>query len=216
MTLVSQFPQLPTYNSIFLSKSKHSSIHSENHIRSKFQQPLNKPFTSNPLQPIQPLLPPWTLSLPTIRLDLTQIASSNKSTYVSHIILLIDEYPDHIICLTDGSKWRNRSEYAFSIDNKIVSHLIRNIAFVSTAELMAIFSCWFQLSHLPRNCKYILLTDSLPSLQLIADPYSTNPLIQGIHLILTTLNSLNSDIILIWIPGHVDFPTHDAVDAAAK
>ena len=81
---------------------------------------------------------------------------------------------------------------------------------------MAIFSCLSQLSHLPPNSKYILLTDSLSSLYLIADPYSTYPLIQRIHLILTTLSSLNSDIILIWIPGHVDFPPHDDVDAAAK
>ena len=45
--------------------------------------------------------PPGTLFLPTFRLDLTHIASSNKSTYFSHIKLLVDEYPDHI-CLTDG------------------------------------------------------------------------------------------------------------------
>ena len=71
-------------------------------------------------------------------IDFTETASSNKSTYVSHIKLLIDEYPDHIICLTDGSKSKNqnRSTYAFSIDNKI-----GNIASVSTAELMAISSC---------------------------------------------------------------------------
>ena len=91
---------------------------------------------------------------------------------------------------------------------KLSSHRIRNIASVSTAELMAIFSCLSQLSHLPPNSKYILLTDSLSSLHLIADPYSTNPLIQRIHLTLTTLNLLNSDITLISVSyTHLTLPT---------
>ena len=216
MTSISQFPQLPSYNSIFQPKITHFSTHSNKNIRYKFEQTLHKPFISNPLLPIQPLSLPWTLTPPSIRLDLTQIPSPDKSSYVSHIERLIREYPQHKICLTDGSKSRNRTAYAFSIDAKIVTHRIRNSASISTAELMAIFSCLSQLAQLPPSTKYILLTDSLSSLHLITDPYSTNPLIQRIHLLLTTLNSLCTDIILIWIPGHVDFPPHDAVDAAAK
>lgn len=216
MTSISQSPQLPSYNSIFHSKISHFSNHSNKHIRYKFEQNLHKPFTSNPLLPILSLSPPWTLTPPAIRLDLTKIPSSNKSSYASHIHLLIKEYPHHKICLSDGSKSRNRTAYAFSIDSKIVAHRIRNLASIATAELMAIFSCLSQLSHLPPNTKYILLTDSLSSLHLIAVPSPTNPLIQRIHLVLATLTALCTEVILIWIPGHANFPPHDAVDSAAK
>lgn len=97
-----------------------------------------------------------------------------------------------------------------------MSHRIRNKASVLTAELMAIFSCLSHLSQLPPNTKYLLLTDSLSSLHSLLDLYSTNPLIQRIHLTLLSLTSTNSQITFLWIPGHIDLPEHDAVDEAAK
>ena len=63
---------------------------------------------------------------------------------------------------------------------------------------------------------YLLLTDSLSSLQSIRDPESTNPITQRIHIVLQTLSTIQSSAIFIWIPGHIGHPQHDRVDQAAK
>ena len=81
---------------------------------------------------------------------------------------------------------------------------------------MAIFACLSHTSQLPPNSNFLLLTDSLSSLHSLTDLYSINPLVQRIHLTHLTLNSINSKITFVWIPGHIGLPEHDAVDLAAK
>jgi len=106
--------------------------------------------------------------------------------------------------------------YAYSIDGALVSHHIRYTASVSTAEFMGIFACLSSLTHLSPNSKVLLLTDSLFSLHSLTNLYSTNPLVQRIHLTIYTLNSIGSQIPFAWISSHIGFPEHDAVDDAAE
>ena len=145
---------------------------------------------------------------------LTQISTLNKVTPIHRIRNLIQEYPHHTLCLSDGSKSKTKTAYAYSTEGNITSHRIRNIASIYTAELMVIFACLSP--QLPPNSNFQLLTDSLSSLHSLADLYSTNPPVQRIHLTLLTLNSINSKITFVWIPGHIGLPEHDAVDLAAK
>jgi len=63
---------------------------------------------------------------------------------------------------------------------------------------------------------FILLTDSLSSLEALLDPFSDSLLIQRIDLKRSTLYSINSSITFIWIPGHMNLPEHVAVDKASK
>ena len=85
-----------------------------------------------------------------------------------------------------------------------------------TAELSAIRSCLSQLAQRSSGLNYILLTDSLSSLLSIQDPYSSDPIIQRIHIILNSLTSTLSSVVFIWIPAHVGYSDHDKVDQAAK
>lgn len=215
LSTVSQYPDLPIHNCIFPPNISLTPS-STKHIRTHFEIALTKPFTANPLLPIFSLSPPWTLNLPTIRFDLTEISPPNNNTYIRHIRNLIQEYPHYTVCLSDGSKFKNKTAYAYSINETLVSHRIQNIASVYSAELIAIFACLSHLSQLPPNNKFLLLTDSLSSLHSLTDPYTINPLIQRIYLTLNTLNSINSQITFIWIPGHIGLPEHDIVDHAAK
>jgi len=145
-----------------------------------------------------------------------KIPPANNTSYIPHIKCLLDEYPNHTLCLSDGSKSKYKSAYAYSIDSSPISYHIRNMASVFTAELMVIFSCLSQLTQLPPHCRFLLLTDSLSSLQSLSNPCSTNPSIQRIYLTLHSLHSVGSQITIIGIPGHIGFPKHDAVDKAAK
>jgi len=127
-----------------------------------------------------------------------------------------NEYLDHIIWYTDGSKANSKTGYAFSIHDLIVSNRLRNSASVFTAELNAILTCLSYLTHrLPRD-NYLLLTDSLSSLQSLRNTASTNAITQRIHIVLQTLSTIQSSVIFIWIPGHTGHPQHDRVDQAAK
>ena len=216
LSTISQFPHLPIYNSIFVPNTIHPPTSTNKHIRLQFELSLQKPFITHPLQPIFTLSPPWTLTQPNIRFDLTQISPPNNNIYVQHVRDLLREYPHHTICLSDGSKSKTRTAYAYSIDGNISSCRIRNVASIFTAELMAIFACLSHLAQLPPNNKFLLLTDSLSSLHSLTDPYTTNPLTQRIRLTLLSLNSINSHITFIWIPGHIGLHEHDAVDRAAK
>ena len=160
--------------------------------------------------------PPWTFTPIDIRLDLTALPSVDNSLYIRHIRSILDEYLDHQVCLTDGSKSKHGTGYAYSISGSIAFHRIRNIASVYTAELMAIQSCLSHIAQLPPNSKYLLLTDSLSSLHSLQDSSPLNPLVQRILLILHSLSSINCKITFMWIPGHINLPEHDAVDLAAK
>jgi len=172
MLSVSQFPHLIN-NSIFLPVSNHLSILSNKHIHLQFEYSLNKPFRAGPLQPIYLSSPPWTLKQPTIRFDFMKIPLANNTSYIQHHhICLLDEYPNHTLCLSDGSKSKYKSAYAYSIDGSLISHHICNMASVFTAELMAIFSCLSQLTQFPPHGRFLLLTDSLSSLQSLSSKES--------------------------------------------
>ena len=68
---VSQFPQLPIYNSIFLTEINQLPAHANKQIRYRFQQSLRQPFYPNFLQPIHTLSPLWAINEPFIRFDIT-------------------------------------------------------------------------------------------------------------------------------------------------
>jgi len=68
----------------------------------------------------------------------------------------------------------------------------------------------------PPHGNYLLLTDSLSALHTLSDTSTTHPLAQRILLSLHTLNSINTQVIFIWIPGHINLQKHDLVDLAAK
>lgn len=207
--MTAQHPELPIYPSA-LTPSPHNLI-----LPSlKPHLPLQK---LNPLLPIQHHTPPWLISPPLIYLDLANLPKSDNSSYRRHIRSIIStKFPNHIICLTDGSKTGPYSGYAFSIQGSVTSYRIRNFASIFTAELLAIYSGLFQLTHFPSNSKFVLLTDSLSSLQSIKDPSSNNPIVYRIHVLLLNLASSRSSISSLWIPGHIDHPEHDLVDHAAK
>ena len=214
LTTTSRFPHLPPYQNL-LHPSNIPPQNYNKHIRLFLQQSLSRPLKLNPLPPIHLTTPPWLLPLPTIRLDITKIPKSNSIVYKTHIRKLISEFPNHVLCFTDGSKCKERTAYAYSIAGQVTARRIRNSASIYTAELNAILSCIIKLSHMPPG-HFLLLTDSLSSLISLQNPFSSHPLIQRLHLSLLSLSESNSSITLCWIPGHIGLPGHDAVDRAAK
>ena len=72
---------------------------------------------------------------------------------------IIAEFPCHIMCLSDSSKGRSKTGYAYSIQDLITAKCIKSSASVFTAELSAIrtqlYSTWFPfLSLLPTRSMF--------------------------------------------------------------
>jgi len=123
---------------------------------------------------------------------------------------LIKEYPLHTICLSDGSKSNSKTAYAYSINGALVSHRIRNTAFVSTAELMA---------SLPASPALLI---SLPTVNSFSQRTRSFPFTPSRISILQTPRTAHSpyhlhpqlywlQITFAWIPSHIGFPEHKAV-----
>jgi len=126
------------------------------------------------------------------------------------------EFSSHTLCYTDGSKSGTRTGFAFSINGIVTHHRHRNSASIFPAELLAIYSCLSHLSLLPPPHKFLLLSDSLSSIQAMQDPHSPNPIVQRILILHHSLSSSSSSCAFLWIPGHINLPDHDAVNFVAK
>ena len=98
----------------------------------------------------------------------------------------------------------------------ITHHHLRNSACIFSAELIAIYFCLSYFSLLPPPHKFLLLSDSLFSLQAMRDPHSPNPIVQRILILHYYLSSFSSSCAFFWISGHINLPDHDAVDFAAE
>jgi len=152
-----QFPQIP----IFLP-----SICPQKFLHLFLEAHLGKHLRLEPLPAIYSSFSPWTLALPVIRLDLAALPRSSNSTYQKHIrAIIVNEFLSHTLCYTDGSISGIRTGYAFSVIGVITHHRLRNSAALFSAELLAIYSCFSHLSLLPPPHKFLLLSDSLSSLQ---------------------------------------------------
>jgi len=203
-----QFPQLSVFS---------NALSVQNSLLSRLQSHLHKRLKLNPLLPLFSTTPPWLTPSPDIRLDLANIPKTSDFIYKQHIKSIIsDEFPTHLLCFTDGSKSGTKVGYAYSILGNISHYRLRNSASIFTAELTAILSCLSQLTLLSPPLKILLLTDSLSSLLAIQDLYSSNPIVQRVHIVLKSLSSTSSTVTFLWIPGHINLPDHDAVDSAAK
>ena len=126
-----QFPQIP----IFLP-----SLCPHNSLRLSLEPQLGKHLRLEPIPPICSSVPPWTLALPIIRLDLVAIPRSPNSIEDVLIFTPNSTYQKlmNFPTITSGFKSGARIGYAFSINDVIILHHLRNFASIFLAELLAI------------------------------------------------------------------------------
>jgi len=129
--------------------------------------------------------------------------------YRRHIRNIIaSEFLTHLLCVTYESKLGLRTGCAYSIQGDISYFGIRN----SAATLV-----FPQLTLLSSPLKLFLLT----TISLVSSFYSRPVFIQSYRPTYLYSSSLSVirlifSIGLLWIPGHINLPDHDAVDFPAK
>ncbi|RVE44624.1 hypothetical protein evm_010710 [Chilo suppressalis] len=86
---------------------------------------------------------------------------------------------------------------------------------VFQAELLAIHrACEWALGS--RSNSYTILSDSMSSLQALADRSNTNPQVAQIHKTIHTAELANKTISFIWVKAHVGIKGNEEADCAAK
>jgi len=102
---------------------------------------------------------------------------------------------------------------------KLTTHTLLKKPFIhifrgtSSCLHMSLMSC--HRSFPDPSSKFRLVIDSLSLLLEIQDTYSDNPIAQLIHVFFNSLTASFITVSLLWMPGHIGLPEHDAVDIAA-
>lgn len=170
-------------------------------------------------------VPPWAQKK--VNIDTKLSNKLNKSDPVklqeSFGRELIENYKDYIKVYTDGSKnVDGKVAAAYYVHNFNVSNSVRisdNLT-VFTAELIAIKLAvkWItdnSDNDSVKNKPIVILSDSLSALVALETKTSkTRPNL--INTLLSDLYNLNNEVVLAWIPSHVNLKGNDIADSLAK
>ncbi len=165
--------------------------------------------------------PMWKLTPPDIITDLTDYPKTKCAPTVikQHFHSILAQYENFVLCFMDGSKIENKhTGYAFTVHTNTFSFKLNNFYSNFTAELLAIFHCLVYIKNEMStvNNKFLILTDSLSSLQSLQNIFSD-------HLIVELIQNLHNDLMhsnittkFMFIPSHVGITGNDTVDLLAK
>ena len=163
------------------------------------------------------LSPFWLLRSPEIDLSLAHSKknSINPMQFKNDFYDLLEHYPGTRVFYTDGSKCENGVACASVSDNFQIQMRLPNSASIYTAELMAIlYTLDFILSC--ENDEFIIVCDSLSSIEAIGHFQISNPIVFRILQKVTILQELDKNLILIWCPSHCGIQGNEMADNLAK
>ena len=123
---------------------------------------------------------------------------------------LQSRYKNYQQIYTDGSKEDSKVGCAVISDNHSYMQRISDVSSIFTTDLALDF-----ISTCDANNKFIIFSDSLSILKAMNHTSSKNPQIQKLlekcHELLA-----NKEIVLCWIPSHIDIQGNEMVDQQAK
>jgi ribonuclease HI len=125
------------------------------------------------------------------------------------------KYRNHHEIYTDGSKCEGKVASAASINNQTLVKRLPDNSSVFSAEMTAILLALSYVSK-TNNRHFLILSDSLSSLQALNSFDTTNPLLQEVLFNLIHLEKSGKSIVFCWIPSHVGIPGNENADRAAK
>jgi ribonuclease HI len=165
--------------------------------------------------------PPWLLVPPDTDLSLTSFKKSvtPESFYKQEFLRISsDKYKEHAYIFTDGSKSEEKVAAA-AVTGKhfksCFSERLPDNSSIYSAELRAILLA-LKSAYQSRQDKFLIVSDSLSSIQSLASMKLTHPTLSEIHDLHSKVVREGKRITFLWVPSHVGIRGNTAVDAAAK
>ena len=166
-------------------------------------------------------IPPARLYWVDRNIDCNFLFSNRKAdihpTEVQHIFFEFQQqHTTFSFIYTDGSRVETRTGArigaAFVVGNYTQSYRLSDFHSIYSAELSAILSALRYVKN--KNINAIICTDSRAAISALCSPYnSSHPIL---HHIRDMINSIQTEIKLLWIPGHTGIPGNEKADLAAK
>jgi ribonuclease HI len=213
------------------------------HYHLESQQPRNSPrtlqtlpelthkvFSSNQINPSNiattslTLRPSWTLSQPTIILNIPNLTKNDNphTQKLTSTEYLLTKYPHSILVYTDGSVLEDGRVgggfYIPALKKKTYFHTNNGLC-VCSAELVAILLALQHLLTLPMQLyRVVICTDSQAALKTINSSHLSyrSDIIADIKFSIHQLLTLGIDTILQWVPAHVGIHGNEMADKLAK
>ena len=160
---------------------------------------------------------PWKLSVPAVRFDLASFKkdTTNPEIYKQLYLQLISEYPLSEFFFTDSSKTEEGVAVAAVSTKQIQKPFTCQLpdSSIYTAELRAIL---LALKHVyySKEKSFLILSDSLSSLQSILNLKYDHPVLVQILELYTEMTREGREIVFIRVPGHVGIRGNSAADSA--
>lgn len=162
--------------------------------------------------------PPW---LDLSKIIITDFPIDHKTASPNNVQQVFkndisSKYTDHTEIYTDGSKSQHCTASAYVIPSKTYNFYmeLENNASILTAELLAIDQA-LEFCIKNQSTKYVIYTDSLSSLLLLAAPEIKTYRFLSYNII-TKLCLMYNEIHLQWIPSHMGITGNEEADKTAK
>lgn len=163
-------------------------------------------------------IPSWIIGEVQVDLSMARIQKTNATPiqFQKEFLSKASEYVGYHFIYTDGSKYANNVGCAVFSTHYSRQIRLSDQASIFTAELIAISSAIDYAINNDNFHKYLIITDSMSSVQALQNIFSENPLIQKIHELLTISKRNNKTIRFLWVPSHMGISGNEIVDQLAK
>lgn len=162
--------------------------------------------------------PTWLIQPPKVNLELAKLSKLTTAPviYQQNFLELYDEnYSEYTAIYTDGSKMRAGVGSAAVSEENERKATLPSEASIYSAEIYAI-ELAISMIKSGNSQNYIILSDSLSSLQKLQELNYDHPTVRKIQHDIFKLASENKNVEFCWIPGHAGIHGNDRADSLAK
>uniref|UniRef100_A0A8D8UMM8 RNase H type-1 domain-containing protein n=1 Tax=Cacopsylla melanoneura TaxID=428564 RepID=A0A8D8UMM8_9HEMI len=162
--------------------------------------------------------PPWSNITPPVDLCLAEFKKDVTPPIVFQTKFnesINTKYPNNILCFTDGSKTRDVTNCAFSIDNLVSSSSLNPINTIFSAELLALYLCLEAIKE-STSINFLVISDSKSALTAVSNIQFANPLVSKVYTTWEDTKGLGKNVTFMWCPSHCGIRGNETVDNAAR
>ena len=165
-----------------------------------------------------PVIPPWTINVPTINLGMNQTSkpTTYQTTYQQQFKELCKTFSKYIPIYTDGSKHEDNCGCAIVYSDHTMLYRLPHLFTVFSCELFAIKQAMIYIHQNNDHDFFIIFSDCKSAIIALQQIPSSVPLVEEIQILYNDIKNSGKDIIISWLPSHCGIAGNECADRAAK